>query len=322
MSAGAWRRILARHLSGGWAAGEVVDALFQSVLLRPADAPSRKYYVAALARGVPVAAVVRAIHTSAEAVDNSWRAPLAAGIGPALWGRRAGTAGRGAGAPRSGGGGAQGTRRAEEAGQDAGQIYVAGPPPGAGGDGSGLWAALAFGQAPGFPRLVGYDLDQLVWVPSLVRHRAPVVAGPCGRAGLSLVHPSARSVLVVARPKADGASRQARALASDLDPARAWLDYSPETEAARRGLDRDRPLQALLEAGPEKADGAELERDALAALTLFDRVVLDGPPPAAADGSGPDWTLYRAAVARVTAEARVTAPARATAPAQVDGGPA
>jgi len=290
MSTGAWGRILARRLVGRWPTGDVVDALFRSVLLRPADPPSRRFYVRALGRGVPVAEVVRAIHTSAEAVDNSWRAPLAAGAGPALWARRAGTAGRGAGAPRTGGGGAQGTRRAE----DAGQVYVACPPAGTAGDGSGLWAGLAFGPAPDFPRLVGYDLDQLVWVPAVVRQRAAVVAGPLGVTGRALVDPSARSVLVVARPVGPHASIQARVLASRMDPGRAWLDYCPETEASRRGLDVERPLQALLEAGPEGAGPEDLEREALAALALFDRVVLDGPE-VAEDGTGPDWALYRAA---------------------------
>ncbi|MHB1447073.1 MAG: hypothetical protein ACYCTI_03175 [Acidimicrobiales bacterium] len=267
MTPGVWRRLLARHLVGEWATGEVIDALFRSVLLRQADPPSRRFYVRALGRGVPVAEVVRSIHTSAEAVDNSWRAPLAAGAGPALWARRA---------------------------EDTAQVYVACPPAGAAGDGSGPWAGLAFGPTPGFPSLVGYDLDQLVWVPAVIRKRAAVVAGPLGVAGRALVDPSARSVLVVARPVGPRASVQARVLASRVDPGRAWLDYSPVAEAARRGLDVERPLQALLEAGPEGAGPEELEREALAALDLFDRVVLDRPE-VAEDGTGPDWALYRAA---------------------------
>ncbi|HVA42787.1 MAG TPA: hypothetical protein VNF50_04835 [Acidimicrobiales bacterium] len=267
MTAGVWKRLLARHLGGQWPTGDVVDALFRSVLLRPADAPSRRFYVRALGRGVAVDEVVRAVHTSAEAVDNSWRAPLAAGAGPALWEQRV----------------------------PPGQVYVACPPAGTAGDGSGLWAGLAFGPAPDFPRLVGYDLDQLVWVPPVIRQRAAVVAGPLGVAGRALVDPSARSVLVVARPVGPHASVQARVLASRMDPGRrAWLDYSPETEAGRRGLDVEHPLQALLEAGPEGAGPEDLERDALAALALFDRVVLDGPE-VAEDGTGPDWALYRAA---------------------------
>ncbi|HUZ44615.1 MAG TPA: hypothetical protein VMU63_09440 [Acidimicrobiales bacterium] len=299
MTAGAWRRILARHLAGDWPTGKVIDALFQSVLLRPADAPSRRYYVRALARGVPVGEVVRAIHTSAEAVDNSWRAPLAAGLGPALWARRAGTAGRGAGAPPTGGGGAQGTRRTEDDGPA--QVYVACPPAAAGGDGSGVWAALAGIPTHGIPTrgsptLVGYDLDQLVWVPALVRRRAAGVVGPLGAVGRRLVDPSAVSVLVVAPPAGAGASVQARVLASPLDPAGAWLDYSPVTEAARRGLEATRPLQALLEAGPEDAGPASLEKKALAAMACFDWVVLDGPRPRGhGEGTGPDWALYRAA---------------------------
>jgi len=292
MNAGAWRRLLARHLVGEWPTADVVEALFRSVLLRPADPPSRRFYVRALGRGVPVAEVVRAVHTSAEAVDNSWRAPLAAGLGPALWARQAGTAGRGAGAPRTGGGGVQG------------QVYVACPPVGAAGDGAGLQAALAEVPAPGFPGLVGYDLDQLVWVPALIRRQAAVVAGPLGGAGRRLVDPSARSVLVVAPPAGDGASVQARVLASQLDPAGAWHDFDPLNDAARRGLDTARPLQSQLEAGPEGASAEELEREALAALAQFDRVVLDGPGPptpagaGAEEGTGPDWALYRAARAR------------------------
>src|SRR5579884_2898319 len=78
------RALVGRHLGGRWEVGEVVDALFRQILLRPADPPSRRFYARALARGGDLGAVVRALHTSVEARENSWRAPLAAALGPAL----------------------------------------------------------------------------------------------------------------------------------------------------------------------------------------------------------------------------------------------
>jgi hypothetical protein len=266
--------IVRRRVGAGRPAPEVVDELFRALLLRPADPESLDYYVGALSRGVAFDRVVEAIAGSIEAVENAWRAPVASALGPALL--------------------AQADQR---------QVYAATPPGGSTGA-----AELVDRQFPADgPRVVlgGFDLDQLHWTPPVIRHRAGLVTGSMGRAGLGLVGADPVSVMVVARPSdISGGDTQARCLLGRTGPGRAWIDFDPQAEARRRGLDDVAPLQALNEAGPEDLDPAALSAAAVDALAGFERVVVLSGSPGSSDGTGPDWDLYRAACARAGQKAQ------------------
>lgn len=257
--------VLRRRWGGGRPATEVVDELFRALLLRPADEESLEDYVRALGRGLPWDKVVEAVATSVEATENSWRAPVAAALGPALL--------------------AQGDER---------PVYAAVPP------GYSAAATEAVGRRfpSAGPRLVlgGFDLDQLYWAPALVRRRSGLVSGPMGRAGRELVAPDALGVAVLAPPSGPEADGQARCLIGSSVPGRAWVDFDPAEEAQARGLDPARPLQALNQAGPDDLGASELTEAALKAMAGFELVlVLPGAPAGVEEGTGPDWELYRTA---------------------------
>ena len=260
------RSRLASAIRRRWGAGrpadEVVDELFRALLLRPADEESLDYYVRALGRGLPWESVVESVATSVEATENSWRAPVAAALGPALL--------------------AQADQR---------PVYVALPP------GAPSRAAEAVeGRFPNAgERLVlgGFDLDQLYWTPALVRRRAGLVTGPTGRAGRDLVAPDSLAVAVVAPPSGADGDAPARCLVGTSVPGRAWIDFDPVEEASVRGLDAGQPLQALNRAGPDDLDGADLAATALEVLDRFDLVLaLEGEPAGPDPGPGPDGELY------------------------------
>lgn len=257
--------VLRRRWGEGRPAAEAVDELFRAVLLRPADEASRGDYVRALGRGLPWDRVVDSVATSVEATENSWRAPVAAALGPALLAQ-----------------------------PDERPVYAALPP----GSSTGATEAVDRRLPSAGPRLTlgDFDLDQLQWTPALVRERAGLVTGPMGRAGRELVSPDALGVAVVAPPSGPDADAQARCLVGNSVPGRAWIDFDPAEEAGSRGLDVSRPLQALNQAGPDDVGTAELTAAALKVLGGFDLVMVLPGPRGAQEGTGADWELYRAAL--------------------------
>lgn len=285
------RRAFRVNLVGGAPLDQVVDDLFRSVLLRPADPESRAYYVGALRRGIPWARVVEAVHTSAEAVDNSRRMPLTTALGPSL------------------------LTRARDHGDEP-AVYLCDLP------GSGAAAALDRLATRAGDRLVlsGLSLDQLLWVPELVRRQASLLSGPWGRAALPLLAPGTFKAVVVAHPVArvarqlgalvapDGerpgieealagipANLQARCLAAEIDVEGAWTRWAPEGG----GQGGPPSLQGLLEqggpgdpatAGTERDGGeAGLARRAVAALDSFDLVVPSEQAHRVAEAVGALW---------------------------------
>jgi hypothetical protein len=195
-------RVLAMRTRPGIPVETIVDAVFEAVLLRPPDAASRSAYSRALGRGLSVGEVVAAVHTSDEAVANSWRSPVVAGLGPALY-----EAAR---------------RHSTER-----PIYVCAVPGGAGAELAGMLTGMGSGAGRVF--LHGLDLDQLLWVPDVVLGGAALVSGPLGTAILDRLPPDAVSACVLDGPVDGAAARPLlRLLAAEADLDGAWWRYRPE----------------------------------------------------------------------------------------------
>jgi hypothetical protein len=262
-------------------AAEVVRALYESLLNRPADVAGLAHHVGLLAKGANLADVVGGIANSSERTEALLRAGGLAAAAHSAW---------------------EATRPGER------PLFF-------------LHIMKTGGTAllEGMNKVAGdrvllaqMFLDHLVVAPPVVAQRASLVAGHLGAEALDLLAPETETATVVREPLTRALSHwahvrrdpallgeasnlsledfvfsprwrplcenfQARNLVHRVGIARAWHDYSPVRRLAALGLQAGAgaaalPLQCLFELGPMEVDLPTLTATAIARLDAIEYV--------------------------------------------------